>query len=107
MSNVTAVTDATFNDVVLGSDKPTLVDFWADWCAPCKRMSPILDELSEEYGDRINFVKMDTNENTVVPTQQGVLGLPTVQIYQNGQVVKQFQGAKNRSGLLKVLEEFL
>ena len=107
MSNVTDVTDATFHDVVLGSDKPTLVDFWADWCGPCKRMSPILDELSEEYGDRINFVKLDTNANTVVPTQQGVLGLPTVQIYRDGRLVAQFQGAKTRAGLLKVLDEFL
>lgn len=107
MSKVIDVTDATFHDVVLSSDKPTLVDFWADWCAPCKRMSPILDELSEEYGDCFTFTKLDTNANTAVPTEQGVLGLPTIQIYRDGQLVTQFQGAKTKSGLRKMIEEFL
>lgn len=101
------VTDATFSDEVLKADKPTLVDYWADWCGPCKQLSPILDQLAEEYGDQINFVKIDADANTQVATSQGILGLPTVQIYQNGEVVKQFQGGKPKGAIVKMLQEFI
>lgn len=101
------VTDATFSDEVLKADKPTVVDYWADWCGPCKQLSPILDQLAEEYGDKINFVKVDADANTKVATDQGILGLPTVQIYQNGEVVKQFQGGKPKSVIVKMLQEFV
>ena len=107
MSNVAEVTDATFADQVLKADKPTLVDYWADWCAPCKQLSPIIDELAGEYGDRINFVKMDTNANPQVPTQQGILALPTLQLFEGGQVVKSVQGARSKAALIKVLSEYL
>ena len=101
------VTDATFSDEVLKADKPTVVDYWADWCGPCKQLSPILDQIAEEYGDKINFVKVDADANTKVATDQGILGLPTVQIYQNGEVVKQFQGGKPKSVIVKMLQEFV
>ncbi len=107
MSNVADVTDATFTDLVVKSPKPVVIDYWADWCAPCKQLSPIIDELARDYGDKITFLKMDTNTSTQVPTQQGVLGLPTIQVFVGGEVVKSFTGAKPKSVLLKALEEYL
>ena len=107
MSNVADVTDATFTDLVVKSPKPVVIDYWADWCAPCKQLSPIIDELARDHGDKITFLKMDTNTSTQVPTQQGVLGLPTIQVFVGGEVVKSFTGAKPKSVLLKALEEYL
>ncbi len=107
MSAVVEVTDATFADVVLKSSRPVLVDYWADWCTPCKQLSPIIEELAGEYGDRVTFAKLDTNENQQVPTQQGVLSLPTIQVFVNGEVVKQFQGGKTKATLIKALAEYL
>ncbi|WP_019229172.1 co-chaperone YbbN, partial [Sedimentibacter sp. B4] len=72
---------------------------------PCKQLSPIIDELARDYGDKITFLKMDTNTSTQVPTQQGVLGLPTIQVFVGGEVVKSFTGAKPKSVLLRALEE--
>ena len=83
------------------------MDYWADWCSPCKQIAPILDELSGVYGDRMTFVKMDTNTNTQIPTEQGILSLPTLQIWQGGRVVKSLQGAKTKGALLKVLNEYV
>ena len=107
MSTVADVTDATFNDLVVKSPKPVVVDYWADWCAPCKQLSPIIDELASEYGDQVTFLKMDTYTSTQVPTQQGVLGLPTIQVFVGGEVVKSFTGAKPKSVLLKAIQEYL
>lgn len=107
MSNVADVTDATFNDLVVKSTKPVLIDYWADWCAPCKQLSPIIDELARDYGDKVTFLKMDTNTSTQVPTQQGVLGLPTIQVFVGGEVVKSFTGAKPKSVLLRAIEEYI
>lgn len=107
MSNVSEVTDATFADVVVASSKPVLVDYWADWCSPCKQLSPIIDELAVEHGDKITFVKMDTNANTAVPSQQGVMSLPTLQVWVNGEVVKSLQGAKSKAALVRALDEYL
>lgn len=107
MSNVKEVTDATFAAEVVNSPRPTLVDYWADWCSPCKQLSPILDELSGELAGRVDFVKMDTNANTQVPTEQGILSLPTLQIWKDGMVVKSLQGAKTKGALLKALDEYL
>ncbi len=107
MSEVAAVTDATFAQEVLQSSKPVLVDYWADWCAPCRQLSPIIDELAREYGDKVTFLKMDTVANTRTPTEQGIMGLPTLQIYSGGQVVKQLVGGKTKAALIKALEEYL
>lgn len=106
MSNAKDVTDKTFVDEVVMNPRPVLVDYWADWCAPCKQLSPILDELSVELAGKVDFVKMDTNANTQIPMEQGVMSLPTLQIWQGGRVVKSIQGAKSKGALLKVLAEF-
>lgn len=107
MSAVIDVTDATFTAEVLNSDKPTLVDYWADWCSPCKQLSPIIEELAHEFEGRIKFCKLDTNANPQVPTQRGVLGLPTLQLFVNGEVVQSLQGGKTKRALIKVLEDVL
>ena len=107
MGAVSDVTDATFDEVVLKSDKPVMVDFWADWCGPCKQVSPIIEELARSHGDKVTFVKMDTNTNPITPASNYVLGLPTIQVYVNGELVKAFKGAKSKSTLLSAIEEYL
>ncbi|MHB1008811.1 MAG: thioredoxin [Propionibacteriaceae bacterium] len=105
MSHATDVTDADFAATVLASPRPVVVDFWADWCAPCKQLSPILDELAGTYDGKIDFVKLDTNANTSVPARYGVLRLPTVLVFSGGEVVKQFMGAVPKLQLRKALDE--
>lgn len=104
---VIEVTDAEFPEVVLRSVRPVLVDYWADWCSPCKQLAPILDELAESYGDRMSFVKLDTNRNPVVPTTYAVNGLPTIHIFVDGELVKSFQGSKSKSVLTEAIETFI
>jgi thioredoxin 1 len=107
MSAVTDVTDATFATEVLGSDRPVLVDYWADWCSPCKQLSPIIDELARQYDGRLNFCKLDTNANTQIPIQQGVMALPTIQIFVGGHLVSSMQGGKTKAGLIKAIDAAL
>ena len=107
MSEVADVTDATFEQLVVKSPKPVMVDYWADWCAPCRQIAPIIDELAGEFGDRMGFYKLDTNTNPRVPTEQGVLGLPTIQIFSGGEVVKSFTGGKTKAALIRAIEEFI
>ena len=107
MGAVAEVTDATFASTVLHSDKPVLVDYWADWCGPCRQLSPIVDELSKTYGDRMVFAKLDTNTNPNVPMRQGVMALPTLQFFVAGEVVQSIQGGKTKAGLIKAIEAVL
>jgi len=107
MGNVIEVTDADFEQVVLKSDKPVMVDYWADWCGPCRQVAPIIEELARTHGDKVTFVKMDTNENPITPANNHVLGLPTIQVYVGGGLVKAFKGAKPKSVLLRAIEEYL
>lgn len=105
--SVIDVTDATFENEVLKADKPVLVDYWADWCAPCRQLSPIVEELARVYGDRMVFAKLDTNANPAVPTAQGVMALPTLQFFRGGQVVQSLQGGKTKAALIKAIEGVL
>lgn len=98
------VTDSTFENEVLKSDKTVLVDFWAEWCGPCRQVAPILDELASEHDDTLDVAKLNIDENPETPRQYGVLQIPTMNVYKNGEVVKQITGAKPKAMLLKDLE---
>ena len=102
-----AVTDASFEDDVLKSDKPVLVDFWADWCGPCTMIAPALEEISEELGEKVTIAKMDIMENTGVPGQIGVQSIPLMVLFKNGEAVAQKLGAAPKSQLKGWLESEL
>lgn len=101
------VTDQTFSDDVLGSDKPVLVDFWATWCGPCKMVAPVLEEIASEYGEKLTVAKLDIDANPSTPRDYQVMSIPTMILFSGGEPVKQIVGAKPKAALLADLADFL
>ncbi len=102
-----AVTDLSFKVDVIDSDKPVLVDFWAEWCGPCKMIGPALEEISEELGDRVSIVKVNIDENPDAPGQYGVRGIPTMILFKNGEAAATKVGAAPKSALKGWIESVL
>jgi thioredoxin 1 len=98
------VTDDSFATDVLASDKPVLVDFWAEWCGPCRMVAPVLEEIANEHGDKLRVVKLNIDENPKIAQQYSIMSIPTMSVFQGGQVVKSIVGAKSKAALLKDLE---
>ena len=101
------VTTADFESVVLKSATPVLVDFWAEWCGPCRAVGPILEEISNEYGDKLKIVKLNTDEEGSIAMKYGISSIPTMNVFVGGEVVKTIVGAKPKPVLLKDLESYI
>jgi thioredoxin 1 len=97
------VTADSFKASVLDSEKPVLVDFWAEWCGPCRMVAPILEEISDEYGDKITIAKLDVDANPDIAMQYNITGIPLMGLFQGGQMVKQILGARPKAAILEEL----
>ena len=103
--NITHVTDGSFDQEVLSADGPVLVDYWAEWCGPCKMIAPIIEEIASEYVDRLKVAKMDIDSNMMTPQQYSIRGIPTLMIFRDGKVQATKVGAMTRGQLKAFVEE--
>jgi thioredoxin 1 len=101
------VTTASFQADVLDNPKPVMVDFWAEWCGPCRMVSPILDEIATEYADKIDIVKVNVDEEPQLAMQYGVTGIPMMAVFQGGEIAKQMVGARPKTAIVEDLAAFL
>jgi thioredoxin 1 len=101
------ISDATFESDVLQAGKPVLVDYWAEWCGPCKMIAPILDEVSESYKDKLQIAKMNVDENREIPAKFGIRGIPTLMLFKDGQLAATKVGAMSKAQLVQFLDQQL
>ena len=104
---VKQVTDATFEDEVLKSDKPVLVDFWAAWCGPCRQIAPSLEAIAAEHSEQLTIVKLNIDENPATGAKYGVMSIPTLNVYKGGEVVKTIVGAKPKAAIERDLSDYI
>jgi len=100
------ITDSSFNEL-LSSEQPLVVDFWAEWCGPCKMIAPVIEELAEEYSGKVNIGKIDVDENNEISSRYGIRNIPTVLFFKNGQLVDKQVGATQKSALAQKIEALL
>lgn len=104
---VVTVSDDEFDSSILNGDKPSLIDFWAEWCQPCKMLAPTVEEIAGEYEDKILVGKLNVDDNPQTATKYGIRGIPTLLFFKNGQVVQQLVGVKSKAEIKKVIDENL
>lgn len=102
--SVLHVTDTDFNDTVIKSDRPVLVDYWAEWCGPCKMIAPVLDEIANEYTDKLTVAKLNIDDNPATPQHYGVRGIPTLMIFKDGEIEATKVGALSKSQLTDFID---
>lgn len=107
MSNARPVTDASFEDDVLRSARPVIVEYWAKWCGPCRQVAPVLDAIAADYAGQVDLVKLNIDENPVIAARYGVLAVPTISVFADGEVVKRLVGARSKAAFLREFGEFL
>ena len=107
MAGIVNLSTSTFDETVAGSDQPVIVDFWAEWCGPCKAIAPILTELSTELGEKVTIAKVNVDDNPDLAMRYNVMSIPTLLVFHNGEVAKRLVGAKGKAQLLQELGEFL
>jgi thioredoxin len=106
-AGIVTLTSNTFDETIAGSDTPVVVDFWAEWCGPCKMIAPILGEIAEEQHGNVTIAKLNVDENPDLAMRYGVMSIPTLLIFKDGEIAKKIVGAKGKGQLLQELDEFL
>ncbi|MBI5826236.1 MAG: thioredoxin TrxA [Deltaproteobacteria bacterium] len=105
--NIINVSDSNFDSIILKSDMPALVDFWASWCAPCKAIAPVVDEMAAQYSGKVRVAKMNVDDNPATPGKYGVRGIPTLILFKNGKIVDQLVGAVPKSQIKELIDKAL